>query len=153
MSPALRNATVSDARAMAEAVIAQPLLQRYAVSVDGLERTLSGAMERQEELLLVEKSGQVAGFAWFLLTGTFGLGGYLRLIALRPGEERSGLGAQLLEEVERRVAKHSRALFLLVSHWNESARRFYSRRGYEEVGKLPALLLPDTDEMIYCKRF
>jgi len=43
-------------------------------------------------------------------------------------------------------------MFLLVSHWNDGARRFYARRGYSEVGRLPAFVRADTDEIICWKR-
>ena len=67
--------------------------------------------------------------------------------------EGRGVGGALLDEVERRVARSARALFLLVSHWNQGGRRFYAGRGYTEVGLLRGFVLPDTDEIIYVKRF
>jgi ribosomal protein S18 acetylase RimI-like enzyme len=102
--------------------------------------------------VLLAGDGAPRGFAWYLPSGTFAAGGYLRLIALAPGGERHGLGGALLDAVERDVAAHARHLFLLVSDWNDGARRFYARRGYAEVGRLPAFVLPDTDEIICCKR-
>jgi predicted GNAT family acetyltransferase len=50
------------------------------------------------------------------------------------------------------VAQSSRSLFLLVSHWNDGARRFYARRGYRELGTIPAFVRADTDEVICYKR-
>ena len=69
-----------------------------------------------------------------------------------PGCESRGLGARLMDEVERRTAEASRHLFLLVSSHNEGARRFYARRGYVETGTLPALVRADIDEVIMWKR-
>jgi hypothetical protein len=43
-------------------------------------------------------------------------------------------------------------MFLLCAHWNEAARRFYTRRGYAEVGMLPGLIRDDSDEVICWKR-
>ena len=153
MNVTVREGLSEEALALASAVIGQPLLRHYEIQAGGLGQALAQALARQVGLLVVEAANEMLGFAWFLESGTFALGGYLRLIALRPGREGSGVGAALLDRVEERVAKKSHALFLLVSHWNEGARRFYARRGYDEVGKLPALLRPDTDEIIYCKRF
>jgi ribosomal protein S18 acetylase RimI-like enzyme len=148
----VRDARVDELDALAAEVVAQPLLQRYQATAAGLARQLAEAHARGDGLILVEEGGRARGLAWFLPTGTFAAGGYLRLIALVPGVERRGLGARLLDEVERRVAAHSRWLFLLVSDWNQEARRFYAARGYREVGRLPAFVRADTDEIVTCKR-
>lgn len=148
----IRDARADELDALARAACAQPLLQRYGVAPDRLAADLRAALARGDGVLVVEDGGRAAGFAWFLPSGTFALGGYLRLITLVPGAESRGLGAALLDEVERRVAPHGRALFLLVSHWNDAARRFYAARGYVEVGTVPKLVRDDTDEVIYFKR-
>jgi ribosomal protein S18 acetylase RimI-like enzyme len=145
----VRDARADELDALAAAVAPQPLLQRYQVSVARLTADLHTAAEHHQ-LLVADEEGSARGFAWYLPTGTFGGGAYLRLIALVPGCEGRGLGAALLDEVERRVAP--RNLFLLVSHWNEGARRFYASRGYQEVGRLVAYLRADTDEIICVKR-
>jgi ribosomal protein S18 acetylase RimI-like enzyme len=148
----LRELLRDEVDAIARAVADQPLLQRYGTTAEKLARGLAEAIERGDPVIAVEEGGVVHGFAWFLPTGTFAIGGYLRLIALVPGAEGRGLGAALLDEVERRVAARSRTLFLLVSHWNEGARRFYARRGYAEVGRLPGFVRDDTDEIVCMKR-
>jgi GNAT superfamily N-acetyltransferase len=148
----VRDATLEELPALAALVAAQPLLERYGTGADRLARDLASAHASGQPLLVADDGGRALGLAWFLPSGTFALGGYLRLIALAPGEEGRGAGGALLDEVERRVAQSSRALFLLVSHWNEGARRFYARRGYAEVGAIPAFVRADTDEVICYKR-
>jgi GNAT superfamily N-acetyltransferase len=117
-----------------------------------VQRLLGEALGRREPVLVAEVDGEARGFAWFLRSGTLGAGGYLRLIALVPGGEGGGVGGALLDAVERDVAAYTRNLFLLVSDWNEGARRFYARRGYQEVGRLPAFVRADIDEIICWKR-
>jgi ribosomal protein S18 acetylase RimI-like enzyme len=148
----IRDARKEDIPQLAAACAAQPLLVRYGRSEELLAADFAGALSRGEGLLVVEEGGALRGFAWFLDRGTFGGGGYLRLIALAPGSERAGLGGALLDEVERRVASQSRHMFLLVSSWNKEAREFYARRGYAECGALPSFVLTDTDEIICWKR-
>jgi ribosomal protein S18 acetylase RimI-like enzyme len=148
----VRDARVEDCGLLAQSIAQQNLLTRYQRSAEQLENDLKGAIGRGEPLIVVEDSGGPCGFAWFLTSGTFGAGGYLRLIALVPGSERRGLGAALLDEVERRVKQHSKHLFLLVSHWNQEARRFYARQGFVECGALPGFVLNDTDEIVCWKR-
>jgi ribosomal protein S18 acetylase RimI-like enzyme len=148
----IRPAHREELRALAEAVAPQPLFSRYGLSAEKLAQDLDGAHAQGEELLVAEDAQGAVGLAWYLQSGGFGLGGYLKLIALVPGTEGRGVGRALLDEVERRVGEHKRHLFLLVSHWNEGARRFYRQRGYDEVGLLPKLLRHDTDEVICHKR-
>jgi ribosomal protein S18 acetylase RimI-like enzyme len=143
----IRPAVADELPALAAAVAPQPLLARYGVTAAGLARDLAAALGRGEPILVVD-DGEAIGFAWFLVHGTFGAGGYLKLIALIPERTRGGAGGLLLDAVEREVATRARHLFLLVSHWNEGARRFYRRRGYREVGILPAFVRADTDEII-----
>jgi ribosomal protein S18 acetylase RimI-like enzyme len=152
VSALVRDARSEDVRELAPELAALPLLTRYGTSAERLAADLDAALGRGEGLIVVEEAGRTAGLAWFLPTGTFALGGYLRLIALRAGTEGQGLGAALLDEVERRVAARSRSLFLLCSHWNQAARRFYAGRGYHEVGVLPGFVRADTDEVICMKR-
>lgn len=148
----IRAARVDELPALALAVASQPLLTRYEVGAARLGQLLVEALGRGEPVLVAEADGVARGFAWYQRAGTLGAGGYLRLIALEPGREGGGIGAALLDAVERDVAAHARHLFLLVSDWNERARRFYARRGYAEVGRLPAFVRPDTDEIICWKR-
>jgi ribosomal protein S18 acetylase RimI-like enzyme len=152
MTAIIRDAKRDDLSRLAPLVADQPLLQRYAMTPARLGEQLAGALDRGEELIVVEEEGEPVGFAWFLLRGTFAAGGYLRLIALVPGYEGKGHGTLLLDELEKRMATVSRHAFLLVSHWNDAARRFYGRRGYTEAGLLPAFVRPDTDEIILWKR-
>ena len=148
----VRDARNDELAVLATKCAEQPLLRRYGTSAEKLTRFLERAIDRGDPLLVVEDEGVPAGFAWFHTGGTFANGGYLRLIALAPSHEGRGLGAALLDELERRVARESPHLFLLVSDFNQAARRFYARRGYREVGRLPGFVLADVDEIICWKK-
>jgi len=152
--------TVRDARRrelveLAQRLAPQPLLQRYDTKPERLAADLQAAFDAGDTLLVVDPiptSPVAAGLAWAIPRGGLGLGPYLRLIALDPAEHSRGLGTQLMDELERRTTLTSRHLFLLVSHHNDGARRFYARRGYVEAGQLPALVRADTDELLLWKR-
>ena len=148
----VRPAGPQDLAAIVDAVAGQPLLVRYGTSPEGLLGSLTQALDRREQILVAERAAQVAGLAWFLPAGTLALGGYLRLIAVAVGDEGRGTGARLLDEVEARTALESRHLFLLVSSFNQGARRFYERRGYLPVGELPGLVRPELDELLLWRR-
>ena len=147
----IRPAVAQDAARIAAAVAQQPLLVRYGVTLAGLSRDLERAIEAGEGVLLsTDVRDDVLGFAWLLAQGGFGVGGYLRLIAVAPGSESRGTGRALLAAVEAAVP--TRHLFLLVSDFNRAAQRFYERAGYTQGGALPGLVLAGVDELIYWKR-
>jgi ribosomal protein S18 acetylase RimI-like enzyme len=148
----VRDAVAAELLALAARVADQDLLRRYGIAADKLGRDLVAALERGEPILVVEDDGVASGFAWWLPKGGLGLGAYLRLIVIEPGHEGRGLGAALMDELERRAATFGKNFFLLVSAHNTGARRFYAARGYREVGTLPSLVKPDIDEVLCHKR-
>lgn len=101
---------------------------------------------------MAEEEGALAGLAWFLTSGTLALGGYLRLLAVLGPFQRRGVGADLLAAYEAETAWASAHAFLLVSAGNLAAQRFYRRHGYRRVGRLPELVVPGEDEVVYWKR-
>lgn len=147
-------------RDLAAAVATLPLLVRYGVDASRLAAELSAlaaANDGAQRLLVANAaSGELIGFARVLLggggAGQFGRGGYLKLIALRPGCEGRGIGQLLLSAVEQTVLERSPDLFLLTSDFNHGAQRFYARAGYLRVGELPDFVHPGITELIYWKR-
>jgi ribosomal protein S18 acetylase RimI-like enzyme len=77
---------------------------------------------------------------------------YIVSIAVAPAFRSRGVGAALLDHVERTYAGRSRHLFLCVSSFNPRARRFYERHGFEAVGTLTAFLVDEADEILMHKR-
>jgi len=142
----------ADVPALAEGLSRLPLMVRYGRGASQIAADLSQGLARGDGLLVEESEGLARGLAWFLRAGTLAMGGYLRLIAVLPGAQGGGTGTALLDAFEGEVAKESRHAFLLVSDFNEGARRFYERHGYTRVGAVPGLVLPDVAEVIYWKR-
>lgn len=148
--PLVRPAAPADLPALAQALAPLPLMQRYGQTPERLHGSLTGALARGEGVLVYD-DGAPRGLAWYLPTGTLGLGGYLRLLAVSPDAHGGGIGATLLDGYEAGVFASSAHAFLLVSDFNEAAQRFYERHGYRRVGALPGLVLPDVSELIYWK--
>ena len=148
----IRALTPVDVAPLARALAGLPLLARYGTTAARLEATLGAALARGERLRVAEEGGAPAGLAWFLPAGTLALGGYLRLIAVVGGAQGRGTGAALLAAFEEETARESAHAFLLVSDFNADAQRFYARHGYQRVGELPGLVLPDVGELLYWKR-
>ena len=161
-------------RALATALAQGPLLSRYGSDPQKLGEELcqlsnsQAPVQAHREALLVAVSDSssdshsclglqtvrpVWGLARFTYSGMFGsLGGYLKLIAVADTHTGQGIGAQLLAAVEDHVRAHSRDLFLLASHFNDSAHRFYDRHGYRQVGRLPDYVRTEITELLFWKR-
>lgn len=147
----IRPAAAADLPALAAGLAGLPLMQRYGRDAARLEAGLAAALDQGDGLLLAVEAGRPAGLAWFLRQGTFGLGGYLKLMAVLPEAQARGTGAALLAAFEAEVARVSRHAFLLCSDFNDGAARFYRRHGWTRAGALPGLVLPDVAEEIYWK--
>lgn len=148
----LRPATAADLPALAEGLARLPLLVRYGRSAERIALDLSAGLARGDGLVLAVEAGRPVGLAWYLRDGTFGLGGYLRLMAVLPEAQARGTGAALLAAFEAEVAARCAHAFLLCSDFNEAAQGFYERHGWTRVGALPGLVLPGVGELVYWKR-
>jgi ribosomal-protein-alanine N-acetyltransferase len=114
-----------------------------------LDSALAALQDPGKELHVVVEDGEVAAFALLEMHGP--LAGYLQTICVRPDRRGHGLGAALIGWVERRVARESPNVFLCVSSFNDGARRFYERLGYQVVGRLPAFIVREHDELLLRK--
>jgi GNAT superfamily N-acetyltransferase len=148
----LRPAALADLAPLAAGLARLPLLVRYGRDSGRIQADLEAALVRGDGLHLAVERGQPQGLAWFHRQGTFGLGGYLRLMAVLPEVQSRGVGRALLQAFEAAVAEVSAHGFLLCSDFNRDAQRFYERHGWARVGELPGLVLPGVAEVIYWKR-
>ncbi len=148
----VRTLDAAEIPGLVDWLVRLPLMQRYGLEAPAARRMLAQALDRQEALITVDTEAAAAcGFAWIMPTGAFGRSAYLRLIAVRPDVSGRGLGAALLTEAERLAASEGRDLFLLVSDFNTGAQAFYLRHGYQQIGAIPAYVLPDVTELIFWK--
>ena len=148
----IRHAVAADLPPLAAGLAGLDLMQRYGRDEPKLAADLGLALAQGEGLLLAVEAGRAVGMAWFLRQGTFGLGGYLKLMAVLPSAQSRGVGGRLLAVSEARLAESSATGFLLCSDFNVSAQAFYERHGWTRAGALPGLVLPDVAELIYWKR-
>jgi ribosomal protein S18 acetylase RimI-like enzyme len=148
----IRPMTIADMPALAAWMVEAPLWKRYSLTVEKAITNFQGGVSRREWLIVAESEQQPCGFAWGVPRGAFGRSPYVRLIGVHPDKAGAGIGAKLLDEIERMAATISDDVFLLVSDFNESAQRFYVRQGYEQIGAIPAYVVPDVTELIFRKR-
>lgn len=151
LSVKIRPAREGDIAVLAAMIAEMPLWQRYGVDRARAERLLRGAMERAELVLVAEAEDVPVGVVWALVQGAFGISGYIRLLAVRPGWQRKGVGSQLIAAAEREIARMASSVFLLTSEFNVDAQRFYERLGYQRVGAIPDYVIQGVAELIYYK--
>jgi ribosomal protein S18 acetylase RimI-like enzyme len=98
---------------------------------------------------VVVRNGGVAGIA--VVRQKFLLGDYIELLAVADWARGKGLGGQLLAHVEVAVFTRAKNLFACVSDFNDQARHFYNKQGYQEIGPMPNFLIPGSAEILLRK--
>lgn len=106
-------------------------------------------MPQGRDSYVAELEGKVAGIA--VIRQKFLLGDYLELFGVADWARGKGLGGRLLEQIETMVFARAKNLFICVSDFNGSARRFYQKHGYQEIGSIPNLLILGSAEVLIRK--
>jgi ribosomal protein S18 acetylase RimI-like enzyme len=114
-------------------------------------RETLAAYQVNDGLLVARSEGQIAGFVSFTVEhGSLELDaerGLLSNIYVKPAYRDRGIGSALLEAAEASLARRDVDVMLLeVMADNESARRFYRRKGYDEFRVTMGRSLADRDE-------
>jgi ribosomal protein S18 acetylase RimI-like enzyme len=78
-------------------------------------------------------------------------GAYLELIGLFPDAQRRGLGTAILDWLEQETTPWAANLWVLVSSFNDSAKRFYLRQGFRVIGDIEALVSLKSTELLLRK--
>jgi ribosomal protein S18 acetylase RimI-like enzyme len=79
-------------------------------------------------------------------------GPYIELLGLIEIYRGQGIGSQLLNWAETEARYQSNNLWLLTSSFNELAQQFYSRHGFQQIGRIEGLIHTDYDELLLRKR-
>ncbi|MCS7235072.1 MAG: GNAT family N-acetyltransferase [Armatimonadota bacterium] len=147
----IRAARRGDVSACARLVAQEPLWHRYGLSARRASALIRWALRRREPILVAVRGGEVLGFVWFQHRGTFVHSGYVRWIVTAAGARGQGIGSALLRAAEERILRHGPNVFLLVSHFNRRAQRFYRKMGYQRVGVLRHYVHRGIHEWIFRK--
>jgi [ribosomal protein S18]-alanine N-acetyltransferase len=117
----------------------------------GYDACLAACTSAMDVLEIAETGGERCGLVLVRPAGVAGAP-YIVSIAVAPAFRSRGVGAALLDHVERAYTGRAHHLFLCVSSFNPRARSFYERHGFEEVGTLRAFLIEGADEILMYKR-
>ncbi len=104
---------------------------------------------QNRDTFVIEAESKLAGIA--ILRQKFLIGDYLELLGIADWAQGQGLGSRLLAHIESLVFARTKNLFACVSEFNQSAREFYARKGYREVGPIPDLLVSGATEILLRK--
>jgi GNAT superfamily N-acetyltransferase len=149
----IASATRVHLPAIAELMVASPLLRRYEVTARGAHASLIEALHAGDVLLVALDGAAVTGFSWSIRTRALDRAAYLRLLLVNEDRQSHGVGAALLARTERAARSAGfRHMVLLVTATNRRARAFYARHGYRHVGHLPAFVRARIAESLYVKR-
>ena len=113
------------------------------------DRALSIVSQPDRELYVASLDGVVAGFALISMQGV--LSGYLQTIGVAAPFRGHGVGARLLDHIERRIFREKPNVFLFVSSFNAGAQRFYAAHGYETIGEVKDFLVASHGEWLMRK--
>ena len=115
----------------------------------GYEEQLGIITDPSREVYVAVAGGEVAGLVVVEMNGS--IRGYVKSICVAPGRRGTGIGSRLMAHAEERILGETPNVFLCVSDFNEGARRFYRRLGYEEVGELRDYLVAGRSEVLMRK--
>ena len=101
------------------------------------------------DTFVMEVEGTVLGLA--IVRRKFLFGDYLELLGIAPSATGQGLGRRLLSHIESLTFARAKNLFACVSDFNDSARAFYRKQGYKEIGPMPNFLIPGYAEILLRK--
>ena len=115
----------------------------------------AGSGEPDYEFVGAFENERLIGYACFGVTPSTDRTYDLYWIAVHPDAQRSGAGAALMSEVERRLeGRRARMVVVETSSRGdyEPTRRFYDRRGYAEGARLRDFYAPGDDRLVLTKR-
>jgi ribosomal protein S18 acetylase RimI-like enzyme len=138
-----------------------PLWKRYHINLARARRQLREVLAAAHrggdrtseggEFAVAHSAGQVVGFVWFRLDGTFHHSGYIRWIGVAPHVRGGGVGASLMAYAERKIFARGPNVFLMVSAFNTEAQAFYKHLGYREIGAVPNYAILGITERLFRK--
>jgi [ribosomal protein S18]-alanine N-acetyltransferase len=93
--------------------------------------------------------GRLAGFLVVGMQGAFA--GYIKAVCVAPEFRGRGIGSALIRFAGQRIFTESPNVFLCVSSFNRSAKRWYLGLGFKKAGELKDYLIKGHSEILMRK--
>jgi len=77
--------------------------------------------------------------------------GYIKSVCVSSQQRGKGIGSSLMKHAEERIFSETPNVFLLVTDFNEGARKLYKRLGYMEVGEFKDYIVRGYSEILMRK--
>lgn len=134
-----------------EALMHSELACNYLPDEKVAKNHLVEAFERKEMYLALDSEGKCVGYIRFVLNGAFYDFPYVCNISVKENFRGRGIGKRLLGFFEDISFAHYDKVFLLVSSFNEQAKKLYESIGYNQVGVINDLYKDGISEYIMMK--
>lgn len=144
----IRAMTPDDRRAVIDILTTSDPWKRLGYTASSWEQIFA-PLPQGRDTFVMDVGEHVVGIA--ILRQRFLFGDYLELLAVNPTMKGLGIGSRLLRHVESLTFARAQNLFACVSDFNESARSFYKRQAYQEIGPMPNFLIPGSAEILLRK--
>lgn len=127
------------------------------IALELVEETLSMGKASGYEFVFADmpdKPGSLLGYTCYGPIPDTASSFDLYWIAVSPGQQRTGLGSELMRETERlALLQNAKRMFVDTSGREQYAptRSFYERMGYWQEARLVDFYAPGDDKIIYAK--
>jgi ribosomal protein S18 acetylase RimI-like enzyme len=136
---ATRSEAEMCAHMMAETELWIALRRDYQASLETL-------VHPDKEVFVAVAHDRIIGFVILNMHGA--LVGYIQSICVAKEFRGRGVGSKLMKFAEARIFASGSNVFIMVSSFNEGARRLYERLGYQVVGELEDFIVEGHSELI-----
>jgi len=150
MKPRISRAAPVLARAQGSWIAAMEPWRGLGYRADALGRYL-GRKARTRSVWVARTAAKGAPLAIAVVDDGVLLGGFIALLAVRPGSSGQGLGRALVEQVAAQTFATRRWLYVSCDGNNAAALRFYRKLGFSRVGRLPDLVRQGRTEILLRK--
>jgi ribosomal-protein-alanine N-acetyltransferase len=113
------------------------------------DESLSIITEPTREVYIGCIDEEIVGVIIIEMLGTFK--GYIKSVCVSSQHRGKGIGSSLMNHAEDRIFSETPNVFLLVSNFNEGARKLYVRLGYSEVGEFKDYIVRGHSEILMRK--
>lgn len=124
------------------------------VAAELVDESLERGSDSDYRFTVAESAGEVIGYACFGPIPCTVASYDLYWIAVCPSKQRSGVGRQLLDDVEQQIADYGGARVYVDTSGRDAyipTRAFYERNGYVQAAVLPHFYAPNDAKITYVK--